>query len=55
MGILILSGIFFNTGYFHSNETLRYTFGGLLLVYGIFRGVNTYFKMKNMRNSADED
>jgi hypothetical protein len=54
-GILILSGLFFNTGYFRNSETLRYSFGGLLVVYGIFRGVNTFYKIKNVRNSADEE
>jgi len=55
MGILILSGVFFHAGYFRNNSTLQYSFGGLLLIYGIFRGVNTFFKIKNAGNSEEND
>jgi uncharacterized membrane protein HdeD (DUF308 family) len=54
MGILILSGVFFHAGYFRNNSTLQYSFGGLLLIYGIFRAVNTFFKMKNTGNSEEK-
>jgi len=46
MGILILSGAY-NTGeLFRNNELFRYLFGGILLVYGIFRAYNAYLKIK---------
>jgi hypothetical protein len=47
MGILILAGAY-NTGeLFRNNEFIRYLFGGILVVYGIFRAYNAYLKMKN--------
>lgn len=46
MGILILSGAY-NTGeLFKNNEFIRYLFGGILVIYGIFRARNAYMKMK---------
>jgi hypothetical protein len=46
MGILILSGAY-NTGeLFRNNELFRYLFGGILLVYGVFRAYNSYLKLK---------
>lgn len=47
MGILILSGAY-NTGeLFRNNEFIRYLFGGILVIYGIFRAHNSYMKMKH--------
>jgi cytochrome c biogenesis protein CcdA len=47
MGILILAGAY-NTGeLFRNNEFIRYLFGGILVVYGIFRAYNAYLKMKH--------
>lgn len=50
MGILILSNVFTASAFFRSNEFLRMTFGFILIIYGAFRGLNTYFKMKNSGN-----
>ncbi len=47
MGILILSNVFTTNSFFRNNETLRLSFGLILVVYGAFRGLNTYFKSKN--------
>lgn len=52
MGILILSNIFTTNSFFRNNETLRLSFGLILLVYGIFRGLSTYFKSKNSDNEG---
>lgn len=46
MGILILSYPFPQTAYLGANEFIRYMFGGLLIIYGIFRGYNAYIKLK---------
>jgi len=47
MGILILTGAY-NTGeLFKNNEFFRWIFGGILVVYGIFRAYNAYLKMQN--------
>ncbi len=46
MGILILTGAY-NTGeLFKNNEFFRYLFGGILVIYGVFRAYNAYLKMK---------
>lgn len=47
MGILILGNMFSSSAFFKNNEFLRLTFGFILIIYGAFRGLNTYFKMKN--------
>jgi cytochrome c biogenesis protein CcdA len=60
MGILILTGAY-NTGeLFKNNEFVRYLFGGILVIYGIFRAYNVYLKMKHGNKKlhyydADED
>jgi len=46
MGILILSYPFPPSAYLSANEFIKYMFGGLLIVYGIFRGYNAYIKLK---------
>ena len=47
MGILILTGAY-NTGeLFKNNEFFRWIFGGILVIYGIFRAYNAYLKMQN--------
>jgi len=46
MGILILSYPFPPSAYLSENEFIRYMFGGLLIVYGIFRAYNAYNKLK---------
>jgi hypothetical protein len=53
MGILILGNVSSSGQFFRSSETLRITFGIVLVVYGAFRGLNTYFKMKNRAGNAD--
>ena len=62
MGILILSNILDSKVYFGGNELMRWMFGGILVVYGIFRAFNAYSKMKNQgrkfhywRENADEE
>jgi len=47
VGILILSNVFSSSAFFRDNEFLRITFGFVLIIYGAFRGLNTYFKIKN--------
>jgi cytochrome c biogenesis protein CcdA len=59
-GILILSGAYNTGGLFTGNEHLRWIFGSILILYGIFRGVNAYFKLKNKNRNfryyhRDED
>lgn len=54
MGILILSNIFSANKYFLSNSSLKYSFGTLLIIYGVFRAVNTYFKSRNKRKNRDD-
>lgn len=47
MGILILTGAY-NTGeLFKGNEFFRWIFGGILVIYGVFRAYNAYLRMKN--------
>lgn len=46
MGILFLSYPFPETTYLGANDFIRYMFGGLLIVYGIFRAYNAYIKLK---------
>lgn len=46
MGILFLSYPFPSSTYLGANEFIRFTFGGLLIVYGIFRAFNAYTKLK---------
>jgi hypothetical protein len=47
MGILILSGVLFPSPYFSGGqEYLRTLFGAVFILYGVFRGVNGYLKMK---------
>ena len=55
MGILILSNVFTTSAFFKNNEFLRMTFGFILIVYGAFRGLNTYFKMKNAGKQDERD
>lgn len=45
MGILILSNILDSKIYFGGNNLIRYIFGGMLVVYGIFRAYNSYLKI----------
>ena len=46
MGILILSYPFPPTTYLGNNDFIKYMFGGMLIVYGIFRAYNAYLKIK---------
>lgn len=46
MGILFLVYSFPKTTFLGSNEFIRYSFGGLLIVYGIFRAYNAYVKQR---------
>jgi hypothetical protein len=45
MGILIFTNVFDSRTYFANNNLIRYMFGGLLIVYGIFRAYNSYLKI----------
>ena len=47
VGILILGNVFSSSAFFRNDEFLRLTFGFVLIIYGAFRGLNTYFKFKN--------
>ena len=44
-GILILSNVFNSSVYFADNGLIRYLFGSILVVYGIFRAYNAYLKI----------
>jgi len=46
MGILILSNAFSTSIYFRDNSVIKFSFGSLLIIYGAFRGVNSYFKTR---------
>jgi hypothetical protein len=47
MGILILTGAY-NTGeLFKGNESFRWIFGGILVIYGVFRAYNAYIRIKS--------
>jgi hypothetical protein len=46
MGILILSNAFNSSLFFRNNDLIKYSFGSVLIIYGAFRGVNSYFKIK---------
>lgn len=46
MGILILSYPFPQTTYLGNNDFIKYMFGGMLILYGIFRAYNAYIKLK---------
>ena len=46
MGILFLIYPFPAFSYLGENEFIRYAFGGLLIVYGIFRTYNAIMKIK---------
>jgi len=46
MGILILSYPFPQSTYLGANEFIKYMFGGLLIIYGIFRAYNAFLKLK---------
>ncbi len=47
MGILILTGAYNTAELFKGNEFFRWIFGGILVLYGIFRAWNAYIKMQN--------
>ncbi len=53
VGILILGNVFSTSAFFRNNESLRLIFGFVLIIYGAFRGLNTYFKFKNRPGSED--
>jgi hypothetical protein len=46
-GILVLGNVFSSNAFFRNNEFLRLAFGFILILYGAYRGLNTYFKIKN--------
>jgi hypothetical protein len=46
MGILVLSGAYNTTELFSGKEFLRWIFGGILVVYGLFRAYNVILKLK---------
>ncbi|HAX50117.1 MAG TPA: hypothetical protein PK605_10585 [Ignavibacteria bacterium] len=47
MGILILTGAYNTAELFKGNESFRWIFGGILVIYGVFRAYNAYLKMQN--------
>lgn len=47
MGILILAGAYNTAELFKGNEFFRWIFGGILVVYGLFRAYNAYLKLQN--------
>jgi len=47
MGILILTGAYNTAELFKGNEFFRWIFGGILVVYGLFRAYNAYLKLQN--------
>ena len=48
MVVYIAVGVCFFTGFFDiGNKTISYIVGGLLVAYGIWRGVRTYITSKN--------
>lgn len=55
MGILILGNVFSTSAFFRSNEFMRLAFGFVLIIYGAFRGINTYYKIKNAGRNKRED
>ncbi len=55
MGILILGNVFSTNAFFRSNEFMRLAFGFVLIIYGAFRGINTYYKIKNAGRDRRED
>ncbi len=55
MGILILGNVFSSSAFFKNNDFLRLMFGFILIIYGAFRGLNTYFKMKSSADDSRED
>jgi hypothetical protein len=59
MGILILSGAYNTAELFREKEFLRWLFGGILVVYGIFRAYNIFLKItqkpKKLRYYEEDD
>lgn len=61
MGILILSYPFPRSTYLGNNDFIKYMFGGMLIIYGIFRAYNAYLKLKQKNrklhyyNEGDEE
>ena len=53
MGILILGNVFSTSAFFRNNESLKLIFGIVLIIYGAFRGLSTYFKIKNKPGNED--
>lgn len=45
MGILIFTSVFDTHTYFANNTFIRYMFGSILLIYGVFRAYNSYLKI----------
>jgi len=54
MGILILGNFFGTDSIFLKDDLVKYLFGGLLIVYGLFRGINGYLKVSR-KNKDDDD
>jgi hypothetical protein len=53
MGILVLTNYFSSNIFFHNNDVAKYAFGSLLIIYGAFRGVNSYFKIRRKPENED--
>ena len=50
MGILILGNILFKDSHFYGGENVKILFGVVFILYGLFRGVTGYLKMKRENN-----
>lgn len=55
MGILILSNVLTAGSFFRNNELMRMTFGFILAIYGVFRGLSTYYKIKNLSRQDNDN
>jgi hypothetical protein len=53
-GILVLGNVFSSNAFFRNNEFLRLAFGFILILYGAYRGLNTYFKIKEETGSIEK-
>ena len=50
MGILILGNILFKDSHFYGGENVKTLFGVVFILYGLFRGVTGYLKMRKGNN-----
>jgi uncharacterized membrane protein HdeD (DUF308 family) len=55
VGILILSNTFNSSYFFRNNETMRYSFGALLVIYGAFRAYSSFNKLKRGNDEEEQN